>query len=150
MELVGTGGCTGVGIPGGYGRGIPGYYPAARGGSQGQRSGPGRPAGPGVVVPGGRANEAGGDGPVPPLRGPVGVWDPSLYRTSQIPASWPIKARFNLILLKVSQNGEVSPEYVQKACHSPCFQKLVQKSPLEFLRFPVLLAFSHKELMGLI
>ena len=65
----------------------------------------------------------------------------------QIAASWPIRARIDLNLRKLSQNGEVSTKYVEKASHSPCFQKLIQKSPLEFLRFPVLRAFSHKELM---
>ena len=64
------------------------------------------------------------------------------------PASWPIPARFDLILLKLSQNGIVSSKSVQKACHSPYFQNLVQKSPLGFLRFPISSAFSHKELMG--
>ena len=46
------------------------------------------------------------------------------------------KARFTLILLKVSQNGRVSRKYVEKACHSPYLQNSVQKSPLEILRFP--------------
>ena len=59
------------------------------------------------------------------------------------------RARFHLILLKVSQKDEVSPVFVEKACHSPCFQNAARKSPLDFLRFPLLAAFSHKELMGL-
>ena len=63
-------------------------------------------------------------------------------------ASGPIKARFNLILLKYSQNRVVSPKYVHKACHSPYIQNGSQKSPLRILRFPYSLAFSHKELLG--
>ena len=59
----------------------------------------------------------------------------------------PIGARFDLIFTKVSQNGEVSPKYVYKACHSPYSQNEAQKSPLEILRFPFPQAFSHKELM---
>ena len=35
----------------------------------------------------------------------------------------------------------------EKACHSPYIQNGVQNSPLEILRFPILLAFSPKELM---
>ena len=61
---------------------------------------------------------------------------------------WANRARFDDILLKVSQNGEVSAVYVEKACHSPCFQNEPQKSPLEIPRFPFCAAFSHKELMG--
>ena len=66
-----------------------------------------------------------------------------------IPASWPIRARLRVHNLKVSQNGEVSPKSSHEASHSPYSQNGVQKSPLDFLRFPLLLAFSHKELMGL-
>ena len=87
------------------------------------RSGP--PCGPGRSTPGG-----------PPC--------PSLAKA----ASGPIRARFKVNLLKVSQNGLVSPKYVNKACHSPCFQNELQMSALDFLRFPFLTAFSHKELMG--
>ena len=63
-------------------------------------------------------------------------------------ASGPIRARFQVISGKVSQNGGVSPKYVQKAYVSPCFQNAAQKSPLEILRFPFSSAFSHKELMA--
>ena len=66
-----------------------------------------------------------------------------------IAASWPIRARFDLICLKVSQNRVVSPKYTEKACHSPCIQNGLRKSPLEIPGFPILVAFSHKELMGL-
>ena len=63
-------------------------------------------------------------------------------------ASGPIRARIHHISYKVSQNGQVSPEFDQKACHSPYLQNGLQISPLEILRFPFLLAFSCKELMG--
>ena len=56
-------------------------------------------------------------------------------------------ARFRDISWKLSQNGRVSPENVEKACHSPCSQNEVRNSPLEILRFLFLSAFSHKELM---
>ena len=57
-------------------------------------------------------------------------------------------ATFDLILLNYSQNGQVSPKYVEKAYVSPYFQNRSQKSPLEILRIPFSSAFSHKELMG--
>ena len=66
-----------------------------------------------------------------------------------IPASGPIWARFRSIFSKVSQNEEVSPKSVDKACHSPYSQNGPRNSPLEILRFPFLVAFSPKELMGL-
>ena len=58
------------------------------------------------------------------------------------------RARFHEHFLKVSQNGEVSPECVEKASHSPYISNGSVKSPLEILRFPFRLAFSHKELIG--
>ena len=108
-------------------------------------AGPGRPAGPGVggsCSSGARAT--GTTTPCGRARFAVPVSLPGQY-----PASWPIRARIQLNFSKVSQNGQVSPEYVHKACHSPCFQNLVQKSALEILRFPFSPAFSHKELMTL-
>ena len=59
------------------------------------------------------------------------------------------RARFHVISQKLSQNREVSAKYVEKACHSPYIQNGSQKSALDFLRFPLFPAFSHKELMGL-
>ena len=59
------------------------------------------------------------------------------------------KERFHVISCKVSQNREVSPKYDEKACHAPYLQNGSQKSPLDFLGFPIWLAFSPKELMGL-
>ena len=56
------------------------------------------------------------------FRGPLRcTWDLADCRL------WAIRARFDLILLKVSQNGRVSPKYVKKACHSPYFTKRVRK-----------------------
>ena len=68
---------------------------------------------------------------------------------ARLAALGPIRARFQSILSKVSQNSEVSPKYVKKAYHSPYFQNGSIKSPLDFLGFPFLPAFSHKELIGL-
>ena len=109
-----------------------------------QRSGPVGPARAGVV---GIWPDVLGTAPAHPCGArsvPVGppLQDPRKCRL------WANKARFNLISSKVSQNGEVSSESVQKASHSPCFQNGLQKSPLEIPRFPVSRAFSHKELMG--
>ena len=81
--------------------------------------------------------------------GPVGHPCPPCTHTLRNAASWPITARFQVISHKVSQNGIVSPKNVNKACHSPYIQNGAQKSPLEILRFPLLLAFSPKELMVL-
>ena len=87
-------------------------------------------------------------GPVPTPAGPGRCLQP-------LPGTGPLecrllanKARIDLIFLKLSQNPGVSPKYVQKACHSPCFQNGLQMSPLEISRFPFSPAFSHKELMG--
>ena len=80
--------------------------------------------------------------------GPVGDPSPPCTWDPWNPASWPITATFDLILLKVSQNEQVSTKKCHKACHSPCFQNAVQKSALDFLGFPFVRAFSHKELMG--
>ena len=56
-------------------------------------------------------------GPGQPARGPP------CTRTLQGP-TW---ARFDLLFLKLSQNQEVSPKSVNKACHSPYIQKRVRK-----------------------
>ena len=56
-------------------------------------------------------------------------------------------ARFQVICPKVSINPWVSPVLVDKACHTPYIQNGVEKSALGILRIPIMLAFSHKELM---
>ena len=151
--------CVGGVVQGGYtggvwgrvgtGEGYTGTPSTLESGGQSQRSGPRKGLqGPGV----------GGDclqrppGQVPTPAGP----GRSPAVPSLVPARAPRKCRllankprYNLILLKVSQNSEVSTKYVNKACHSPYIQNGSQKSPLEILRFPILTAFSHKELMGL-
>ena len=88
------------------------------------------------------------DGPGTHPFGARSVLRPSLVPGPRNAASWPIRARFQLLFSKVSQNGIVSQKCINKACHSPYFQNRVQKSPLDILRFPFLSAFSHKELMG--
>ena len=120
--------------------------PAARGGFHRQRSGPRKAcrAWSGWSVEAGRYRGRSGP-PCGPGRSPAG---PSLSFPYNA-ASGPIKARFKVISTKVSQNGEVSPRKRQKACHSPYSQNGVKKSPLEILRFPFLVAFSHKELIDL-
>ena len=81
--------------------------------------------------------------------GPVGTTrGPSLSPPREC-RLWANKARFKVLLLELSQNRGVSPEYVEKACRSPYFQNTVQKSALDFLGFPYFPAFSHKELIGL-
>ena len=136
---------TGWGIPGWVpGWVIPGHPAGCSRRSPDSEAGPGSPAGAGV---GGLGAGRTGTVMYHPA-GPVGSPGPSLYMTSQKRPSTAIGTRIDLILLKVSQKDEVSPEYVQKACHSPYFQNDAQKSPLGFLRFPFLAAFSPKELMG--
>ena len=87
-------------------------------------------------------------GPQNPPCGPGQAPVPSLVLGPLKCRLWANKARFKVIFSKVSQNREVSSVFVEKACHSPCFQNGCQKSPLEILRFPKMPAFSHKELMG--
>ena len=139
-------------------RGYTGYYPAAKPSRQPATTGSGPWAGPRVGW-----KQAGRT-----LRDPEKYlkyktfWDLSGARTQPSPAwlapvgpggGWvlpgPIWARFDLILLKLSQNARVSPKYVEKAWHSPYFQNGLRISPLDILRFPFLAAFSHKELMVL-
>ena len=92
----------------------------------------------------------GGDGSWVPPYGPGRSCQQALPvpRTLRNAASGPIRARIQYIYRKVSQNGQVSPKYPQKASHSPCFHFSLRKSPLEIPRFPILAAFSHKELMA--
>ena len=147
-------GCTGCG-PGGYWVGY----------GTGVGTGRGNTGTPSTVLSGGDTSEA---GPGRLLQGAWSGWvslqrplcaqspEPTLRARSVRPAcppwfwallsgSWPIRAELHLISCKVSQNRGVSPEYVEKAYHSPYFQKRSQKSPLGFLRFPFRPAFSHKE-----
>ena len=111
-------------------------------------AGPGSPRGAGVGgtlssdAPGHPDHHSRGK----PFRARFAVWAPSPRANA---VSWPITARIDYILLKLSQNREVSPKYDEKAYHSPYFQNGPQKSPLGILRFPFLPAFSCKELMGL-
>ena len=74
---------------------------------------------------------------------------PSLVPPRADAASGPIGARFDLISCKVSHFRVVSPEYPEKACHSPRLQNGSGKSPLQILRFPFRPAFSPKELLTL-
>ena len=91
----------------------------------------------------------GGDGPgttpAGPGRSPL---VPSLYRDLADCPPTAKGTRLRSIFNKVSQNDEVSPKSHEKASHSPYIQNGLQKSPLEILRFPLTVAFSHKELMG--
>ena len=142
-------------VLGGYwGRAIPGttqpLSPAARQRPQG--AGPacwvvwkqaGRPLG---VLYWGRRRDGPGYHPSGPV-GPAPVLALPVPRTSRIAASWPIRAELQSFQYKVSQNSRVSPKKYQKACHSPYIQNGLQKSALGILRFPLLAAFSHKELM---
>ena len=137
-------------VPGGYtGRAIPGYYPATLLEEQArQRSGPRKACrawsgwSGAADVPAARS----GSRYHPP--GPVGPPGPSLYLDPLECRLLAYRARLTSYSSKVSQNSEVSPKYVEKASHSPYLQNGLKKSPLGFLRFPLLLAFSPKELMG--
>ena len=136
---------AGEGIPGRYWGGYTGYYPASlKAEPRYSGAGPGSPTGAGV---GGIWVQRPPELPGTTLRArsvPCGA----LPVPGTSPASWPIVARFDLISQIISQNGKVSPEKCQKAYVSPCFQNWLQKSPLDFLRFPYSESFSHKELMG--
>ena len=131
-------GCTGSGmVPGtgirvGTGGCYTGYYPAThRAGSDTSKASPDSEAGPVASLQGRRSGWSGCSVPSDPLvrarllvppfgpgRAPAG---PSLY---QDPPHGQ-RARFDPHFLKVSQNAEVSPESVNKACHSPYIQKRV-------------------------
>ena len=134
--------CSGVWGPGGYRGGYTGWVyrvgntrvpSQLESGGHIQRSGPRKPckgwSGWDMSAAPARAPRTHPSGPVGPLQGPPWFWGP-------LPASWPIRARFDLISTKVSQNDEVSPKKCHKACHSPYSQNGSRKSPLEIPRFP--------------
>ena len=142
----GTGWVYRVGIPGGNTGVLPSQHALLGESAQTAERAPEAPLGAGVGGLGARANGDWGTGISPPCgpgRSPRSPpWDIPLET-----ASWRHMARIDLILLKVSQNGEVSAKLSEKACHSPCFQKRARNSPLEIPRFPFCVAFSPKELM---
>ena len=149
--MYGTGQCTRTGIrvggPGGYTGGSTTQPPGARKEVPYQRSGPRRTLqGSGVGGYGTGCVRAARTTTPAPLGLPGPLRCPGTSPRAKA-ASWPIRARIEVIYLKVSQNREVSPKYIEKASHSPYFQNGSQKSPLEILRFPFRPAFSHKELM---
>ena len=123
-------------------------HPAAKGGPRTSGAGPVGPARAGVGGFWDRNTTCSAAGSVPTPAGPGRSCQHALPGTSQNAASGPITARFQSIYYKVSQNRGVSPKSAQKACHSPYIQNGSKKSALEILRFPILAAFSHKELMG--
>ena len=144
----GTGWCTGgvyrVGNTGGLYR-----YPATLlEETHGQRSGPRRPCrgrsgwSMGRTYRGRRRD--GHSPPCGPGRHPAGT-SLGIPSECRLTAN---RARIHQYFSKVSQKAEVSPKNVEKACHSPCFQNVLEKSPLDFLGFTFSAAFSHKELMG--
>ena len=111
-----------VGIPGGYSPAHPLHLQLAHrcpGSKPNQRSGPRRALqGPGVGGLGAAGVTVGGDGHIPPCGpGPAHAGH-SLDMPSECPPGTN-KARIDLILLKLSQNREVSSVFIEKACHSP-------------------------------
>ena len=112
-----------------------------------QRSGPGRPCRGREWWEHGAGRPLHPDHPLQTPAGSSGARSAVRACSPSKAASWPIGARIDLISRKLSQNGVVSPKYLEKACHSPYVQNGSRKSPLEFLRFPFSRAFSHKELM---
>ena len=155
------GGCTWWGMGTGWVRGgvyrVPSQLPGE--GPTDSGAGPGSPAGwSGWSVGAGRTThgqmklnmgtgDGGGDGPSTTLRARSVPLGPPCTGTLQIAASWPIRRDLTSFFYKVSQNGEVSSEKCEKACHSPHIQNGSRKSPLEIPGFPFWPAFSHKELM---
>ena len=117
----------GTGIPGGYMEGYTGYPPTrsqtARGGCRSQRSGPVAPAGGGVVGICARTYwDRPSCAPAHPPTHPCGARSPK----GSLVGGWAPhgqRARLRLHFLKVSQNQEVSPKSIEKACHSPRFPK---------------------------
>ena len=124
VEGYGTGGYQGGVYRGGYQGGyngwvirdaIPGYYPAPSPPADQRPKGAGPACGQGGseagwAYPGGV--DGGGDGPRyhPGTAGARSVPGPSLYLGPCKCRLTANRARFNLILLKVSQNGVVSPK----------------------------------------
>ena len=128
----GTGGWyRGMGTGWVLGGAIPGYYPPSC--KVPMRNVP-AVRGQGVLGPSlGEYARRRGRLPGTTLRAGRCPWPLPVPGTLAYAASQPIRARFKVYLLKVSQNAEVSPEYVQKACHSPCSQT---GSESHLLKFP--------------
>ena len=78
---------------------------------------------------GARAN-GGLDGHMYHPAGPVGPYGPSLYICPWNAHLGPIGRDFSHFSVKLVKKDEVSPVFVNKACHSPCFQKNESKSHL--------------------
>ena len=133
-------------------RAIPGYYPATALSTQPPASDRRERALPQAGWAGSRLGATPSRNPVSRCARAMSPPTPALQASGARSAGTCLspgkRARFHVISSKVSQNGRVSPKYVKKACHSPCFQNGLVKSPLEFLRFPYSRAFSHKELLG--
>ena len=116
-----------------------------------QRSGPGRPAGPGVVVLGlGRVSwgDGGGDGPGTTLRArsvPCGTLPVPGPR--RMPPPGHIGRDYGHISIKLVKTVKCHQKVCKRPAIVPIFKNGSRKSPLDFLRFPDLVAFSHKELM---
>ena len=136
-------GCTAGGVYGWVGEGYTGYPASLKAEGIPSGAGPGSPC-RGLEWVGYPCSAR--PSPRPPTPDPAGPTGPASL-SGPLPASWPIRARFDLFSIDISQNRGVSLKYVKKACRSPYFQNGSQKSPLGFLRFPFWLAFSPKELM---
>ena len=125
----------GVWYQGGVYRWVPGWaIPGttqtprfARGECPVQRSGPRKPARAGVGGTGCSDVRAAGRLLYHPCGAPVGLLrSPPCTGPLGMPP-WANRARIDLISLKLSQNGQVSPKFIEKACLSPYIQKRVPK-----------------------
>ena len=131
-EVVYQGGCTRVGMgPGGYRGGLyrvlPTQPPCCSRSKPDSEAGPRKALqGPGVGWSGAADVRWAGRLQNPPYGPGRSLWALPGSGPSECPPR-AHRARINLILLKVSQNAEVSPKYVNKACHSPHSQNGSQK-----------------------
>ena len=80
-------------------------------------------------------------GPVGPLQGPP------CTRVLGNAASWPIGRDLTSFLVKLVEMTKCRQKSCKRPVIVPIFQNGSEKSPLEILRFPIYVAFSHKELM---
>ena len=80
--------------------------------------------------------------------GPVGSPAGSLPGSGPAPASWPIWRDLTTFLIKLVKRTKCHRNVSIRPVIVPNVQNGSRKSPLGFLRFPFLTAFSRKELMG--
>ena len=81
--------------------------------------------------------------------GPVGSLQAPPCHLPENAASWPIRRDSTSFSIKLVKTAECHQNMSKRPTLVPISQNGSRKSPLDILGFPISLAFSHKELMGM-